>query len=64
MKESGCEVPDWMLTLKKPTKTQKKMLKRKPVERDQIKTISGYDEKKYKKKREMIQGSKRRQQNS
>jgi ATP-dependent RNA helicase DDX52/ROK1 len=62
MKQSGCEVPEWMLKLKKPTKTQKKNLKRKPVEREQIKTISAYDEKKQKKKREMIEASLRRKQ--
>jgi ATP-dependent RNA helicase DDX52/ROK1 len=60
MKQSGCDVPDWMLALKKPTKQQKKNLKQRPVERDQIKTISAYDEKKQKRKREMIEASQRR----
>lgn len=60
MKESGCPVPDWMLNLKKPTKNLKKNLKQRPVKRDTIKTISEYDEKKQKRKREMVEGSQNR----
>ena len=60
MKQSGCNVPDWMLSLKNPTKSEKKDLKRKAVERQSVKTISSYDEKRQRKKREMIAGSKRR----
>jgi ATP-dependent RNA helicase DDX52/ROK1 len=62
MKQSGCEVPDWMLALKNPTKTQKKHLKQKPVDRNPIRTTSEYDERNRKRKREMIQASQRRKQ--
>ncbi len=36
MKASGCEVPSWMLALPAPSKTTKKNLKRKPVDRKNI----------------------------
>ncbi|KAJ2991650.1 DEAD (Asp-Glu-Ala-Asp) box polypeptide 52 [Globomyces sp. JEL0801] len=60
MKDSGCDVPDWMLTLKKPTKNMKKNARNRPVNRDSIKTISKYEENLEQKKKEMIQGSKNR----
>ena len=50
MKDSGCEVPEWMLHLKNPTKNEKKELRKKPVERKTIKTTAKYDEKKRKHK--------------
>jgi ATP-dependent RNA helicase DDX52/ROK1 len=62
MKQSGCDVPDWMLALKNPTKAQKKKRKQKPVERNQIRTTSQYDERKQKRKREMVEASQRRKQ--
>ena len=46
MKESGCEVPDWMLQLKNPSKETKKRLRKKPIERKTIDTRSTYDIKK------------------
>ena len=60
MKESGCEVPDWMLALKAPSKNQKKNLAKRPIDRKTIKTTSSYDEKRQNKKREMVQGSQNR----
>ncbi|KAL2914623.1 RNA-dependent ATPase rok1 [Polyrhizophydium stewartii] len=60
MKESGCDVPDWMLQLKNPTKSMKKNLRQRPISRDQIKTVSEYDERKLKRKHEMVEASKRR----
>eukprot|EP01051_Picozoa_sp_SAG22_P028453 SAG22_NODE_10048_length_556_cov_0.787746_1_plen_80_part_00 len=37
MKESGCEgVPEWMLTLPKASKQQKRQLASRPIERRQI----------------------------
>ncbi|KNC96605.1 RNA-dependent ATPase ROK1 [Spizellomyces punctatus DAOM BR117] len=62
MRDSGCDVPEWMLTMKNPSKNVKKNLKRKPVDRDAIKTVSKFDEKKAKKKREMVEASKKRKQ--
>lgn len=46
MKESGCEVPDWMLQLKNPSRESKKRLRKKPIERKTIDTRSTYDIKK------------------
>ncbi|RUS22252.1 putative ROK1-ATP-dependent RNA helicase [Endogone sp. FLAS-F59071] len=94
MKESGCDVPDWMLTLKKPrwvsenpsniilwsfffdqgthnlylmllrgtphSKTAKKNLKQRPVERGTINTMSSYDKKKIAHKRDIIENQKKR----
>ena len=51
MKESGCEVPDWMLKLKNPSKESKQRLRKKPIERKTINTRSTYDIKKMKHKR-------------
>ncbi|CAG8576898.1 4770_t:CDS:10, partial [Diversispora eburnea] len=50
MKDSGCEVPDWMLKLKNPTKESKQELRKKPIKRKGIDTRSDYDKKKLKRK--------------
>lgn len=60
MKESGCEVPEWMSNLKKPSRNLKKNVRNMPIRRDDIKTMSTYDEKKLNKKTAMVQASKRR----
>ncbi|KAG0239761.1 RNA-dependent ATPase rok1 [Actinomortierella wolfii] len=62
MRESGCEVPDWMLNMKKPSKNQKKNLRKKPIERKTINTMSTYDKKKIAHKRDIIANSKKRKQ--
>ncbi|KAG0235094.1 RNA-dependent ATPase rok1 [Actinomortierella wolfii] len=62
MRESGCEVPDWMLNMKKPSKNQKKNLRKKPIERKTINTMSAYDKKKIAHKRDIIANSKKRKQ--
>ncbi|RIA95792.1 P-loop containing nucleoside triphosphate hydrolase protein [Glomus cerebriforme] len=51
MKESGCEIPDWMLQLKNPSKESKQQLRKKPIERKTINTRSTYDIKKMKHKK-------------
>jgi ATP-dependent RNA helicase DDX52/ROK1 len=61
MKDSGCDIPDWMLALK-TNKNDKKKLKQSALNRDSIKTISSYDEQKQKRKREMVEASIRKQQ--
>ncbi|GLD92886.1 hypothetical protein PINS_up001465 [Pythium insidiosum] len=43
MKLSGCDVPDWMLTLKKASATKRKQLLKAPPQRKRISTVSGYD---------------------
>lgn len=39
MKQSGCEVPDWMLSMRNATNDEKKKLKTKPITRDEISTV-------------------------
>lgn len=41
MRNSGCEVPAWMLSLKAPTQKEKKQLKRRPVERKDVSASTG-----------------------
>ena len=36
MRESGCEIPEWMLKIRKTPKQRKKELARRPVEREAI----------------------------
>lgn len=54
MRESGCSVPEWMLTLKNPTQNMKKNLKQRPLKRKHIKTITKYDENKMKHKKQIV----------
>ncbi|KAF9436477.1 RNA-dependent ATPase rok1 [Entomortierella beljakovae] len=60
MRESGCEVADWMLAMKKPSKNEKKNLRQRPLGRSAINTMSSYDKKKIAHKRDMIANSKKR----
>ncbi|KAG0316283.1 DEAD (Asp-Glu-Ala-Asp) box polypeptide 52 [Dissophora globulifera] len=60
MRESGCEVADWMLAMKKPSKNQKKNLRQRPLGRSSINTMSSYDKKKVAHRRDMIANSKKR----
>ncbi|KAF7727337.1 RNA-dependent ATPase rok1 [Apophysomyces ossiformis] len=60
MKESGCEVPDWMLQLKKPGYKEKRALKKVGVKRDHIDTKPDYIKKAEEKKKQMIEASKKR----
>jgi ATP-dependent RNA helicase DDX52/ROK1 len=55
MRDSGCDVPEWMLKLKKPSKQSKKDLKRSPLDRRGISTVTKYDLKKVKHKRQVVQ---------
>lgn len=58
MRQSGCEVPEWMLRLKPRSKKQKRAAEWKPPQRKRISTISGYDLKRIHKKKQMIEGTK------
>ena len=62
MKSSGCEVPDWMLKLKKPNSNMRKTLKKRPLGRESVHestgTKFGIDE--VKKHKDMVNASKRR----
>jgi ATP-dependent RNA helicase DDX52/ROK1 len=46
MRESGCEVPEWMLRLPKPRRLERKLLEKQPVHRRPIDTTPSYDKKK------------------
>lgn len=64
MRQSGCDVPEWMLKLPKPSKLLKKQLRRKPVERKNVRAASGSSSlgrRLANKQRDMVQASKRRQ---
>ena len=42
MRNSGCEVPQWMLELHNPSKRAKQKMRNKPVERQAISASNGY----------------------
>eukprot|EP00931_Biecheleriopsis_adriatica_P038053 TRINITY_DN21823_c0_g1_i1.p1 TRINITY_DN21823_c0_g1~~TRINITY_DN21823_c0_g1_i1.p1 ORF type:complete len:570 (+),score=130.49 TRINITY_DN21823_c0_g1_i1:84-1793(+) len=58
MRQSGCEVPDWMLRLKPKTKKERRMAEWRQPKRKRISTISGYDLKKAHKKKQIVEASK------
>merc|ERR1712151_1340156 len=60
MRQSGCEVPDWMLRLKPQKKDKKRMAEFRPMHRKRISTISGWDLQRRHKKQQMIADTKRR----
>jgi len=60
MRESGCDVPEWMLSLKNTSKKFKKTLKQQPIQRKSISTMSSYDKKRIAHKREIIENDKKR----
>ncbi|CAL9728777.1 ATP-dependent RNA helicase Rok1p [Monosporozyma unispora] len=62
MKQSGCEVAAWMDKISKMSKREKESLKKGKLfkERQQISTVPKMDKIKRKRKREMIEASKRR----
>jgi ATP-dependent RNA helicase DDX52/ROK1 len=66
MRQSGCDVPQWMLDLKSANQKQKKSLKRKAPERQDIKVVAGstFGRKEANKRREMVEASKKRKQSS
>ncbi|GMF12156.1 unnamed protein product [Phytophthora lilii] len=55
MKISGCEVPDWMLSLKKASVSKRKELLKAPPMRHRINTVSGYDLQKANRMKQMKQ---------
>ncbi|OMJ21511.1 ATP-dependent RNA helicase ROK1 [Smittium culicis] len=59
MRQSGCEVPEWMLQLKNPDSTQKKNLKKRPIDRKSISTVSEFDKKNAQKRKNIIAQSKK-----
>lgn len=64
MRQSGCDVPEWMLKLPKPSKMLKKQLRKKPVQRKDVRAASGstsFGRRLANRQRDMVQASKRRQ---
>jgi len=59
VKNSGGNVPEWMLSLEKPSKEKRKELKKKPIEREKISTVPKYDLWQRQKKKQYIENSKR-----
>ncbi|KAJ1732650.1 RNA-dependent ATPase rok1 [Coemansia biformis] len=62
MRQSGCEVPEWMLSLKNPTKKDRKKIKKVPLERNAISTVPKYDLKRQKHMKQVIAQSKTKKQ--
>lgn len=62
MRQSGCEVSDWLLKLPNPSKQLKKNLRRRPVERKDIRAAGSgaVGRKDAQKRKDMVEGSKRR----
>eukprot|EP00644_Phytophthora_capsici_P012602 jgi/Phyca11/534395/estExt2_fgenesh1_pg.C_PHYCAscaffold_230052 len=59
MKISGCEVPDWMLSLKKASVSKRKELLKAPPTRHRINTVSGYDLQKANRVKQMKQAKRK-----
>ncbi|KAI9026269.1 P-loop containing nucleoside triphosphate hydrolase protein [Hyaloraphidium curvatum] len=64
MRESGCEVPEWMLRLEKPSKLLKRLLKKRAPARARIDTRPGFDRRKAGHKKQVISQSKSKQKHS
>lgn len=64
MRQSGCEVADWMLRLKPKSKRHKRSAEFRPPERKRISTISGWDLKRIHKKRQIVDASRKRKRDS
>ena len=60
MRQSGCDVPEWMTTLPRVTKQTKQDLKKRPVKREAIVKKSAFDLKQEARKVNIIKGSKER----
>lgn len=66
MRQSGCDVPEWMLKLPKPSKLRKRQLKQHPIARQDVKAASGSSSlgrRMANRQREMVAASKRRKVN-
>ncbi|GAO50710.1 hypothetical protein G7K_4831-t1 [Saitoella complicata NRRL Y-17804] len=60
MRQSGCEVEDWLLKLKKPSQEARKKLKKKPVDRRNISTQPKVFKEKRAHKKDIIENSKKK----
>lgn len=62
VQQSGCDIPDYLLSLKKPNKRDKRKLEKKAPKRDRISTVPLYDIKKKERLKKLIDDSKRKKQ--
>ncbi|OLY80212.1 ATP-dependent RNA helicase ROK1 [Smittium mucronatum] len=60
MRQSGCEVPQWMVELKNPSQTLKKNMKKRPIERKSPSTAPLFDKKAKQRKKNIINQSKKK----
>lgn len=60
MKASGCDIPEWILQLKRPNRNTQKKLAKVPIQRKTIKTVSKFDQDMNWKRKQMVQQSKDR----
>ena len=60
MRNSGCEVPDYMLSAKKTSRDERRKLATKAPKRDGISRVSKYEKEQTRKKEEMVAASKKR----
>jgi len=60
MKSSGCDIPDWIMRIQKPSRDTKKKLKKVPIQRAGIKTVAKYDKEQSEKKKQIVEMSKAR----
>ena len=61
MQGAGCDIPAWMLQIKKPSRKTKRKLLKAPLKRKPIKVVSKFDRQKYTRKKNIIQISKDKQ---
>jgi len=64
MRNSGCEVPEYMLHLKKPSRDDKRKLAERAPKRDGIRKESKYEKEERKKKEDMIAASRKRKRDA
>merc|ERR1719277_1169036 len=60
MRQSGCEVPEWMLRLKPKSKKERRMAEQRPPQRKSVSTVSKWDRNKARHKRQMVDDTKER----
>ena len=60
MRNSGCEVPDYMLSAKKTSRDERRKLATKAPKRDGISRVSKYEKEQTRKREEMVAASKKR----
>lgn len=60
MRQSGCDVEEWMLRLKPKSKKERRMAERRPPQRKRVSTVSGWDLARLHKKQQWIDTSKKR----